>query len=260
MASGGALAGVVQRRGRSKKMTDERRALVVDDEANIRFFIREALGRTGYAVEETASGEQALDLLRDTRYDLLILDLRLGGRVDGMRVLNAVRWRWPATAVVILTGHGSLDSAMAAIREGVDGYLLKPVDASELREVVGEALERRQALCSTDSENADEPDVLRYGPLTVDLSRHEVEVNEHEVELTPQELKLLVHLIRNSDRVIEPPELVYQVRGYKTDTIHEARQVIKWYVHRLRQKIEPDPSNPRYVLNVRGVGYCLAEF
>jgi DNA-binding response OmpR family regulator len=240
--------------------TNGRRALVVDDEANVRFFIREALGRTGYTVEESINGEQALDLLRDNRYDLLILDLRLGGRIDGMRVLNAVRWRWPATAVVILTGHGSLDSAMAAIREGVDGYLLKPVDPSELREIVDEALERRRALCAADSQNGEEPNVLRYGPLMVDLSRHAAEVNEQEVELTPQELKLLVHLIRHADRVVEPPELVYEVRGYKTDTIHEARQVIKWYVHRLRQKIEPDPSKPRYVLNVRGVGYCLAEF
>ena len=241
-------------------MANERRALVVDDEANIRFFIREALGRTGYDVEETINGEQALQRLRDIRYDLLILDLRLGGRIDGMRVLNAVRWRWPATAVVILTGHGSLDSAMAAIREGVDGYLLKPVDAGELREIVDEALERRRALCAADLENAGEPDVLRYGPFMVDLSRHAVEVDDREVELTPQELKLLVHLIRNSDRVVEPSELVHEVRGYKTDTVHEARQVIKWYIHRLRQKVELDPSDPRYVLNVRGVGYCLAEF
>jgi DNA-binding response OmpR family regulator len=240
-------------------MANGRRALVVDDEEAVRFFIRETLGRTGYTVEETVNGEQALLLLRDTRYDLLILDLRLGGRIDGLRVLNAVRWRWPATAVVILTGHGSLETAMDAIREGVDGYLLKPVDPRQLRETIEEALERRQILCA-EPEDAQEPGVLRYGPFMVELSRHAVEVDGREIELTPQELNLLVHLIRNADRVVEPSELVHEVRGYKTDTIHEARQVIKWYIHRLRQKVEPDPSNPRYVLNVRGVGYCLAEF
>ena len=121
-------------------------ALIVDDEDALRFFIQETLRRAGINSAGAASGEQALDLLRDQRYDLAILDLMLGGRVDGLKVLEAIRWRWPDMAVVILTAHGSLESAMAAIREGVDGYLLKPVEPAELRQAVQEAMERRRGL------------------------------------------------------------------------------------------------------------------
>ncbi len=95
----------------------------------------------------TASdGTEALDLLRETLFDVAVLDLNLGGRVDGLRVLEALRWRWPSTAVVILTAHGSLESAMEAIRHEVDGYLLKPAKPPEVREAVRRALERRQKL------------------------------------------------------------------------------------------------------------------
>src|SRR5690554_6574215 len=99
--------------------------LVMDDESGIRFFIKETLQRAGHNVTTASSGEEALDILRDTRFDLVMLDLMLGGRVDGLRVLEAIRWRWPEAVVIILTAHGSLDSAMEAIREGVDRYLLK---------------------------------------------------------------------------------------------------------------------------------------
>ncbi|MBC7237367.1 MAG: response regulator transcription factor, partial [Chloroflexi bacterium] len=205
-------------------MEERVRALVVDDEEHVRFFLRETLGRSHYTVQEAASGEEALDLLRDTPFDLMVLDLRLGGRIDGMRILSAARWRWPMMAVVILTGHSSLESAIASIREGVDGYLLKPVDAAELREVVAEALRRRRALCAATARVGEEEDVLRYGPFLVDLGRHTVQVDSRDVSLTPQELKLLVYLIRNADRVVSPPELVREVRGYETDTVYEARQ------------------------------------
>jgi len=89
-------------------------------------------------------GEEALDLLRDTSFDVAVVDLNLGGCVDGLRVLEAIRWRWPGTAAVILTAHGSLESAMAAIREDVDAYLLKPSKPAEVRQAVQEALERRK--------------------------------------------------------------------------------------------------------------------
>ena len=77
--------------------------------------------------------------------------------------------------------------------------------------------------------------------------------------MTPQEFKLLAHLVQNTPRVVPPPELVQVVRGYDPEYPHEARQIIKWYIHRLRRQIEPDPSKPRYILNVRGVGYTFRE-
>jgi DNA-binding NtrC family response regulator len=119
--------------------------LVVEDEAYIRFFLKETLERVGHEVSEAASGEQALEILRETTFDVAILDVVLGGQVDGHGVLEAIRARSPETATVMITAHGSLDSAVQALREGVDDYVLKPVRASEVRRAVDEALARRGA-------------------------------------------------------------------------------------------------------------------
>jgi DNA-binding response OmpR family regulator len=237
-------------------MTEQLRALVVDDEEGVRFFLEETLRMSGHGVTTAATGQEALDRLREERFDLIMLDLRLGGRVDGLKVLEAVRWRWPETIVIILTAHGSLETAMAAIREGVDGYLLKPVEPKDVRNAIREALGRREKLTPLHAENADET-VLEVGPFFVDLSKHQVAVHGQLVDLTTQEFSLLVHLMQNAERVVSPVELVEVVRQYRPEYMHEAREIIKWYIYRLRQKVEVDASNPRYVLNVRGVGYTF---
>jgi DNA-binding response OmpR family regulator len=234
------------------------RTLVVDDEDPLRFFIQETLRRAGHEVEGAASGEEAMERLRDTHYDLLMLDLMLGGRVDGLKVLEMTRWRWPDTVVVILTAHGSLESAMAAISEGVDGYLLKPVEPAELRQAVRQALDRRQAQARVQEADKDEH-VIERAPFCVDLKKHEATQEGKPLDLTPREFSLLVHLMRNADRAISPQELVRVVREYDPIDTFEARDICKWYIHRLRRKIEPDPSSPRYVVNVRGVGYRFGE-
>jgi DNA-binding response OmpR family regulator len=180
----------------------------------------------------------------------------LGGRIDGLRILEAIRWRWPTTAVVIVTAHGSLDSAMAAIREGVDGYLLKPVEPAQLRQAVHEAIGRREAACSV-QQQVEQATMLRQDPFSVDIRKHTAKMDDEPLELTPQEFALLTHLMQNSDRAVPAKELVQAVRDYAPDYQYEARQIIKWYIYRLRRKVEPDPSNPRYILNVRGVGYRL---
>jgi DNA-binding response OmpR family regulator len=230
------------------------RTLVVDDEEGVRFFLENALQQVGYVTVPAASGEEALDRLREAPFDLIMLDLMLGGRVDGMRVLESVKWRWPETIVIILTAHGSLDSALKAIREGVDGYLIKPVEPEELWQAVQEALDRRQRLARSETE-ADDEHVLHSGPFTLDARKQMVTLNGELLSLTASEYNLLSHLMENAYRAISPQELVRVVRQYECEDLHEARQIIKWYIHRLRQKVEPDPSNPTYILTVRGVGY-----
>jgi DNA-binding response OmpR family regulator len=237
-------------------MAELTRALVVDDEERIRYFLKKTLERVGYIVVTASNGEEALDLLRDTAFDVAIVDLNLGGHVDGLKVLEAVRWRWPGMAAVILTAHGSLESAMAAIREGVDGYLLKPAQPEEVRAAVQQALERREALRG---HRAEKRRFVQRGSFFVDLEQHLATRDGQALDLTPQELKLLVHLMQNAPRVIAPPELVRVVREYDPEDLYEARQIVKWYIHRLRRQIEPDPSNPSHVLNVRGVGYKFKE-
>ncbi|MGD8403498.1 MAG: response regulator transcription factor [Anaerolineales bacterium] len=234
-------------------MTDTLRTLVVDDEESIRFFLSETLERIGHVVTTATSGEDALERLQDTSFDLVILDLKLGGAVDGQRVLESIRWRWPATIVIMLTAHGSLESAMEAIQEGVDGYLLKPVRPSDVRMAVEDALYRHNKLQK--AERKREEHVLQNGPFKVDLGKHEATFQDHPLDLSPRDFTLLVHLMRNAPQVISPKELVQVVRHYEPEYATEARDIIKWYIHRLRKKVEPDPSKPRYILNVRGVGY-----
>jgi two-component system, OmpR family, response regulator MtrA len=243
--------------GMQEKSATKMLALVVDDEANVRFFLQETLATGGFEVTPAASGEEARQYLHDTRYDLVLLDLLLGGRVDGMRVLSAARWRWPDIAAVILTGHASLDTAVEAIREGIDGYLRKPVEPAELRQVVREAVQRRQALSRPHP--ADGQRALQHGPLMIDVDKHVVLRDGQPVDLTPQEFKLLVHLVENKQRVVTPAELVRTVREFQPDSTFEAREVVKWYIHGLRKKIEADPGAPRLIVNVRGVGYRLGE-
>ena len=124
-------------------MAEPVHTLIVEDEERVRFFLGETLGREGHLVTEAASGEQALEILGERSFDVVILDVVLGGRVDGFRVLEVIRERWPDTATIMLTAHGSFESAVHALRDGVDGYLLKPVRAAELRQAVEEALEKR---------------------------------------------------------------------------------------------------------------------
>mgnify|MGYP006283252195 CR=1 FL=1 len=238
--------------------------LVVDDDEGIRFFLNEVLRREGHVIVTAAHGNEALEKLRDTPFDLAILDLRLGGPTDGMRLVEAIRWRWPDTVVIILTGHGTLESAMEAIREGVDRYLLKPIKADELQEAVTDALRRKEVRVERiqeveENEKEREAEILDRGPFQINLTKHIAQRDNEDLDLTPSEFDLLAHLLKNSHRVVPPPELVEVVRDYRPDTLQEARQIIKWYIHRLRQNVEPDPANPRYIVNVRGIGYRYGE-
>ncbi len=239
-------------------MLDSAHALIVDDEAGVRFFVERTLQRAGYIVATAASGEEALAQLRETSFDLLVLDLRLGGQVNGQRVLEAVRWRWPETAVVILTAHGSLESALDAIREGVDGYLLKPVEGEELLTTVQTALARRRP-ATLAAESPPHRSVWRWRDLTIDLDKHQAARGDQPLQLTPHEFRVLAHLMQKAPQVVSPQELVQAALGYECQDLHEARAIIKWYIHRLRRKVEPDPAHPRYILNVRGVGYTLGD-
>lgn len=238
-------------------MTDQIRALIVDDDAGVRFTLSETLRRAGYQVATVADGGAALELLRERSFDLAILDLNLGTRTDGLRVLEGIRWRWPQMAVVILTAYGSLESAMAAIRARADDYLLKPVEPAELLAAAREALARRRTRAAAEPAPQTPPRLLRHGPLVLDLDKYQLERAGSPVELAPAEFKLLAHLIENAHRAVPPKELVRVVRGYEPDYQHEARQIAKWYIHRLRARIEADPSRPAFILNVRGVGYIM---
>ncbi len=232
------------------------RILVVDDEETVRFSLAEILQPAGYALAVACSGEEALEQLRETFFDLVFLDIELEGQIDGLRVLEAVRWRWPETLIIVTVAHTSLESIQAAIREGINGLVLKPFQAELVGQAAAEALTRRQAvLATTHSKDS----TLVHGGLVIDLEKRLVHRQGEVIPLTDSEFLLLTCLAKNAHRAVGVRELVQVLRGYDCENEWEAREIVKWYVHRLRRKIEPEPALPRYILNVRGTGYTLGR-
>lgn len=250
------------------------RILVVDDELAIRDGLTSVLEAAGYAVDAVESAEAALEYLESREVDLALLDIRMAG-MSGVTLMQEIKQRWPEVAVILLTGYASLDSAMAAVRAGADDYLLKPSRAGTIIESVARALDRhlrerrreellrqlRIGLTQLDEEFGvahEEPiPVLRVADLSVDLLRHEVRRGSELVNLTPTEFDLLTYMMRNVNRVISHQELVREVQGYEAE-VWEARELIKYHIYALRQKLEPNPANPQYIRTVRGVGYKLS--
>jgi two-component system response regulator RegX3 len=128
------------------------------------------------------------------------------------------------------------------------------VEPEEVRQAVKTAWRQREQLIEKVRKEP-QPRLLRSGPFAIDLEKHTATCGGEPLDLTSRELTLLIHLMQNAHRVVDPIELVEVVQGYCADSLNEARESIRWYIHRLRQKVEPYPSTPRHILNVRGVGY-----
>lgn len=276
-------------------MEDSRQILVVDDEAPIRTTLSAMLRREGYDVTTAGSGEDAIALLKHRRFDLLLVDLKMTG-VDGMAVARAAQEHDPDVAIIILTGHGSLESAIEGLRRDIFDYLLKTTDPQEVLRRVAAGMEHRQqtrrrkrmlhTLVAAASElggSSAAPGVpapvtaatsvpvpaaqaspappaaqgvLAAGPIRIDSLRQEVEVDGRRATLTPTELRVLVCLVQNAGTMLTYAQLVQCAQGYETYPT-EAAELIKPHMHHLRQKLEVDPAHPRYLLNVRGSGYLL---
>jgi len=262
---------------------EEIRILVVDDEAAERITLGEVLRLEGYYVSLAASGEQALAMVRqEPAFDLAILDLRLPG-MDGLQVLEGIRRISADTIVILITGYGTLETAVQALRKGAYDFLLKPCPVEEVLAAVRRALSELKAgrhrrvlmtqlqntlkalIATTDGlvvEVASEPEkeggILIVGDVQIDKGKHLVTYHGQPVDLTPTEFRLLECLIGRVDEVCTPQDLVRCAQGYETDA-WGARSIVRVHIRRLRRKLEPDPENPRYILNVRGVGYLFAS-
>lgn len=256
------------------------KVLIVDDETNIRKGLRAILQKDGHEVRDVRTAEEALQALETFPMEAAIVDIRMPG-MSGTELLAAIRQRWPHVAVVLLTGHGTLESAMTAVKEGAHDYLLKPAQPEDIRQVLTAALAASRRLRQQDrlletlrdglqrldvlpgeapapAEGRPERNRLLIGELEIDLQAHVVRKNGQEIDLTPSEYNLLVTLAHRAGEVIDYVSLVKLALEYEAE-LWEAKELIKRHVFTLRQKIEPDPTEPRYVRNVRGVGYRLAE-
>lgn len=262
-------------------MAKSARILVVDDEPIIRETLAEVLNTEGREVMTAASGEEALALLQKETFDLMLLDLVMPG-LGGLQVMEKARKIAPNTIIIMLTAHGTLSSAIQAMRHGAHDYLLKPASAPKIMASVEEGLRRRQealrkqelvrqmeraikelstgelALQDTESEPERPTRFLRARDIVVDLQRQIILARDEPVNLTPTELRLLTTLMQRPDEVIGAHDLVQEVQGYECDEL-EARAIIRVHIRRLRKKIEEAPEDPRYIINVRGVGYMFAS-
>jgi DNA-binding response OmpR family regulator len=222
--------------------------LVVDDEPTITEVVSRYLERAGYETRVAADGRQALELAGDERPDLIVLDLMLPG-MDGLEVMR--RLRQPAAggdrrvSVILLTAKGEATDRVIGLRLGADDYVVKPFSPAELVARVDAVLRR--------VDNSPEPEApVVYDGLEVDPVARRVTVRGEEMELTVREYDLLDFLVRHPGQVFSRDQLMDAVWEYSfyTDT-----STVTVHVRRLRTKIEADPSQPRWIQTVWGVGY-----
>ncbi len=250
--------------------------MLVDDEEAIRHSLGEILRLEGYNVEAVGSGEAAIEALQREKFDLILLDLKMPG-MDGMEALGLITKAAPETKVILLTAHGSLESAIEALRQGAHDYILKPASSRAILNSVARGLARRaeqqqkrllleQLEASVqrlkDVEGIESPPTFDQQTISLnegvmlDLPRREIWWNNQKISLTPTEAKLMKVLLENRGRVLTHRELVFLVQGYET-TDWEAPEVLRPLVSRLRRKLSAFPGGERWIVNVRGTGYVF---
>lgn len=260
------------------------RLLVVDDESHIRVPLVRALSLHGYSVEEASSGHEALTLLDHAPYHLMVLDLRLPG-LDGVEVMQQAHQIHPDLLIIILTGHATLESAIAAVRSEAVDYLLKPATTQEILSAVDDALQKRskhvthqqlsqmmsdtlEALHQTQapppppvkSESDSERFVQAY-PLVLDRQTRLVTLSDdpsHMIELTTGEVGLLASLMAQPGQVLSCRTLASSAWGYDMAE-PEAQSLVRPHISRLRRKLEANPQLPRLIRTVRRRGYYYAS-
>lgn len=222
--------------------------LVVEDDRTVGEYVRRGLSEAHYQADLVNDGQEALRLASDGHYDLMVLDLRLPG-LSGLEVLRTLRDRGVDLPVLVLTAQDAVDWKVQALRTGADDYVTKPFGVAELMARIRAAL--RHGLQANDQEP-----VFVNGDLRVDLVRRQVNLAGSEVHLSPKEYDLLKELVTHSGRVLTHQHLLKQVWG----PAHvEETQYLRVYIGQLRQKVEPDPARPRYIVTEPGVGYRLKE-
>jgi DNA-binding response OmpR family regulator len=230
---------------------DGKRILVVDDEPRMIGFIRMNLELEGHQVIEAHSGLEALDAVRTKLPDLILLDVMMPD-LDGFETLRMLR-EFSSIPVIMLTAKGEENDKVYGLELGADDYITKPFGPRELSSRI-KAVLRRADMPSSSPDNA----ILRIDDrLSVDFNQREVIVNGERIKLRPTEYRLLYHLIENAGWTVPHDQLLAKVWGYE---YRDEAHYVRLYVNYLREKIEEDPSNPKYILTERGVGYRFVNY
>lgn len=230
-------------------MAAKKLVLVVDDELALREFVRRNLEIRGFQVVTAANGLEALALFNSHPVDLAILDLMMP-HMSGLETIQRIRQE-SLIPIIVLSALGEESDKVKALNLGADDYLTKPFGVGELLARVSAVMRRTQ--WAKPEQSADVERLVR-GELVADLARHEITLNGRALELTPTEFDLLVYLMENSGKVLPHRAILQHVWGPEYG---QEAEYLRVYIGRLRQKIEADPSNPRYLLTERGIGYCF---
>jgi DNA-binding response OmpR family regulator len=225
-----------------------KRILVVDDEERIVRFIRLNLEQDGFQVVEAFTGKAAMDKLRQSLPDLILLDVMLPD-LDGFEVLRMVRENHDLP-VIMLTAKTEEDDRVRGLELGADDYVTKPFSPRELVSRVRAVLRRTEGREAQGVIEVDER-------LKIDFDRREVRVEGKLVKLRPTEYRLLYHLVQNAGWVVTHDQVLAKVWGYE---YRDEPHYVRLYVNYLREKLEKDPANPKYILTERGIGYRFVDY
>mgnify|MGYP000256498439 FL=1 len=235
-------------------MTDDfknRTILVVDDEERMVRFIRLNLEHDGFHVIPAYRGFQALDAIREQLPDLVLLDVMLPD-LDGFEVLKLIR-ESSNVPVIMLTAKGEEDDRVKGLELGADDYITKPFSPRELVSRVRAVLRRTEA-----ANPASRSEIIEVDDrLKIDFGKREIWVEGELVKLRPTEYRLLYHLVQNAGWVQTYDQLLSKVWGYE---YRDEPHYVRLYINYLRQKLEKDPANPKYILTERGVGYRFFDY
>lgn len=224
--------------------------LAVDDEKRMVRFIQLNLEQDGFQVVTAYNGKEALEQVRTQLPDLVLLDIMMPD-INGFEVLKKIR-EVSSVPVIMLTAKGEEDDRIQGLELGADDYITKPFSPRELVSRIRAVLRRTKAF------KEDQIDIIKVDDrLTIDFSRREVWVEGKKVDLRPTEYRLLYHLVKNAGWVNTHEQLLSKVWGFE---YQDEPHYVRLYVNYLRKKLEEDPSNPKYILTERGVGYRFVDY
>jgi DNA-binding response OmpR family regulator len=263
-------------------MTIPGRILIIDDELSLRQTLARVLQHAGFEVTTAENGQQGLDFLETSDYDLVYLDIRMPG-LSGSEVLKLIHGRYPTIPVVLFTAQPDLSSAVEAVRSGATDYLVKPLKPDGIiertqailairqkeqrkREIQSQIEALQQELKSISGEEVDAPApvrssaagerYLKRGALVLDLHARRLSIGERTINLPPTSFDYLLVLARHAPQVVDYQTLVAEAQGFQVD-LREARELSKWHIHLIRHALEPDEHSHSILFNVRGKGYRL---
>ncbi len=229
-----------------------RRALVVEDNVDIRHLVSLHLRDLGFESDGADDGAAAMALFGKKHYDLVILDLMLPG-LNGLEVCREIRKRAGYTPILMLTAKSTELDRVVGLETGADDYVTKPFSIIELMARVKALLRRAEAM---GRDEVTTTDIITHADLVIDVRKRQVSVAGNPVELTAKEFDLLVYFARNPGTVHSRSELLREVWGYTHDGYEHT---VNSHINRLRGKIEENAADPRYILTVWGVGYKFSE-